>query len=199
MPRTIRSNPNSSSLHFSRFFALATSIVLIISQSFAAEPIRGRESAGAAPTNPAFVGALPSVREGGIGLRAAHPDDNYYEETKDKGYRFERGGWIYVHLEGSPYDIGYQHGYLLATEIADAFATVRLEMTHDTGRDWDFFRRTARTMLWHKIDNEYQFELKGIVDGLNAKGTKLDIDDIVAFLNTLTGTYRGAPVTAAKP
>jgi hypothetical protein len=107
--------------------------------------------------------------------------DSYVEFTKDKGYRFDRGGWIYVHLEGTPYDIGYQHGYLLATEIADAFATIRLEMTHDTGRDWDFFRRAARTMLWPKIDSEYQFELKGIVDGLNAKGTKLDIDDIVAF------------------
>ena len=32
-----------------------------------------------------------------------------------KAYRFERGGWIYVHLEGSPHDIGYQHGFLLAT------------------------------------------------------------------------------------
>ncbi len=25
-------------------------------------------------------------------------------------YRFEKGGWIYVHLEGSPEQIGYQHG-----------------------------------------------------------------------------------------
>jgi hypothetical protein len=107
--------------------------------------------------------------------------DTYLELTKDKGYRFERGGWIYVHLEGTPYDIGYQHGYLLATEIADAFATVRLEMTHDTARDWGFFRRAARTMLWPKIDSEYQFELKGIVDGLQARDTKLDLDDIVAF------------------
>ena len=37
------------------------------------------------------------------------------------GYRFERSKWIYVHLEGSPADIGYQHGYLLAPEIADGF------------------------------------------------------------------------------
>ena len=112
-------------------------------------------------------------------LRAGVSDG--YVEVKDKGYRFERGGWIYVHLEGTPYDIGYQHGYLLATEIADAFVTIRLEMTHDTGRDWDFFRRAAHTMLWPKIDPEYQFELKGIVDGLHAKATKLDLDDIVAF------------------
>lgn len=128
------------------------------------------------PNFPAHAAAAgPAARS------ASSFQDSYVEFTRDKGYRFDRGGWIYVHLEGTPYDIGYQHGYLLATEIADAFATIRLEMTHDTGRDWEFFRRAARTMLWPKIDSEYQFELKGIVDGLNAKGTKLDIDDIVAF------------------
>lgn len=74
------------------------------------------------------------------------------EETNSgKGYRFERGGWIYVHLEGSPHDIGYQHGYLLAPEIADAYSAVSLEMTHSANRDWNFFRRAARQMLWPKL------------------------------------------------
>ncbi len=98
-----------------------------------------------------------------------------------KAYRFERGGWIYVHLEGSPHDIGYQHGYLLATEIADGFAAASLEMTHNSNRDWDFFRRAAREMLWPKIDPEYQAELQGIVDGLRERQVKLDIYDIVAL------------------
>ena len=65
-----------------------------------------------------------------------------------KSYRFESGGWIYVHLEGSPHDIGYQHGYLLAPEIGDAFAAVSLQMTHVTQRDWEFFRtRRARNAV----------------------------------------------------
>lgn len=152
----------------SPFLAIAVSILLVCRPCLATGPIYGEaraSTAGSARTASAVAGR----------------DDTSYEETKDKGYRFERGGWIYLHLEGTPYDIGYQHGYLLAPEIGDAFATVRLEMTHNTGRDWDFFRRAARTMLWHKIDNEYQFELKGIVDGLHAKGANLDLDDIVAF------------------
>src|SRR5450432_1718813 len=94
-----------------------------------------------------------------------------------KAYRFERGGWIYVHLEGSPHDIGYQHGYLLAPEISDAFAAVSEEMTHSSKRDWSFFRRAARQMLWPKIDAEYQSELQGIVDGMQAQKYKLDLDD----------------------
>ena len=98
-----------------------------------------------------------------------------------KAYRFESGGWIYVHLEGSPHDLGYQHGYLLAPEIADAYAALSLQMTHTTQRDWEFFRRAAREMLWPKIDPEYQAELKGIVDGLDARKVKLDLYDIVAM------------------
>jgi len=98
-----------------------------------------------------------------------------------KAYRFERGGWIYVHLEGAPHDIGYQHGFLLATEIADGFAAASLEMTHYSNRDWDFFRRAAREMLWPKIDPEYQAELQGIVEGLRARRVNLDLYDIVAL------------------
>src|SRR4029077_2010298 len=98
-----------------------------------------------------------------------------------KAYRFERGGWIYVHLEGSPHDIGYQHGWFLAPEIADAFQSVRLNATHSTHRDWVFFRRAAPEMIWPKIDYEYKAELHGIVDALAAKKVKLDLDDIVAM------------------
>jgi hypothetical protein len=103
------------------------------------------------------------------------------QQVLAKAYRFERGGWIYVHLEGSPHDVGYQHGYLLAPEIADAFASVRLNATHPSGRDWNFFRRAAREMLWPKIDDEYKAELQGIVDGLSAKKVRLDLDDVVAM------------------
>jgi len=30
--------------------------------------------------------------------------------------RPDNNGWIFVHLEGSPSEIGFQHGYLLAPE-----------------------------------------------------------------------------------
>jgi hypothetical protein len=98
-----------------------------------------------------------------------------------KAYRFQRGGWTYVHVEGSPSEIGFQHGYLLAPEISDAFAAIRLFDTHQTQRDWEFFRQTAREMLWPHIDAEYQQELQGIADGVKAHGVNLDVYDIVAL------------------
>jgi len=33
-------------------------------------------------------------------------------------FRYTDGGWTFVHIEGEPFDRGYQYGYLLATEIA---------------------------------------------------------------------------------
>jgi hypothetical protein len=96
-------------------------------------------------------------------------------------YRFERGEWIYLHLEGSPSRVGFQHGYLLAPEISDAFADIKLQDTHATQRDWEFFRKAAHEMLWLRIDPEYQEELKGILEGLRARGIKMDLDDLVAL------------------
>jgi hypothetical protein len=98
-----------------------------------------------------------------------------------KSYRFQQGGWTYVHLEGAPADIGFQHGYLLALEIADALEAIKLFDTHQTQRDWEFFRKTAREMLWPRIDAEYQQELQGIADGVKAHGVDLDVYDIVAL------------------
>jgi len=97
-------------------------------------------------------------------------------------YSYERGGWVYVHLEGSPEAIGFQHGYLLAPQIEDAFPAVSTGMMRNTQRDWPFFRQVAREMLWPKLDPEYQQELQGIAEGLNARtGSMLDVYDIVAL------------------
>ncbi len=127
------------------------------------------------------VGVTSPTSSASLALRAAAMQRGSENPILAKAYRFERGGWIYVHLEGAPHDIGYQHGFLLATEIADGFAAASLEMTHNSNRDWDFFRRAAREMLWPKIDPEYQAELQGIVEGLRARQVKLDLYDVVAL------------------
>ena len=92
-----------------------------------------------------------------------------------------QNGWIYVHLEGTPYNIGFQHGYLLAPEIQDAEKVVVLEQTHGGRKDWKFFRNAARDMMWPHIEEEYRQELQGLSAGLRAKGVKLDLWDVVAL------------------
>ena len=56
-----------------------------------------------------------------------------------------------------------------------------LEVTHDNGKDWQFFRDAARNMMWPRIETEYREELQGVVDGARAKGVKLDLWDVVAL------------------
>src|SRR5664279_2770618 len=124
-------------------------------------------------------------------------------------YRFERSKWIYVHLEGSPSDIGFQHGYLLSAEIADGFNAVKFMDTHRTKRDWEFFRQTAKTVIWPKVEPEYQEELEGIAEGLKAKGVAMDLWDVVAlnameevpdyYLPWLERQQKGAAAQTAPP
>src|SRR5579863_8912434 len=59
---------------------------------------------------------------------------------KKGGRQSEHAGWIQVHLEGSPAEIGFQHGYLLAPEIEDAQKVIALGLTHDSHKSYGFFR-----------------------------------------------------------
>ena len=116
-----------------------------------------------------------------VGASAAPRSQTPKDARLNGAYRFERGGWTYVHLLGSPEQIGYQHGYLLAPEIADFYHVLKLESEHSTQRDWQFFRKAGRTILWPHINAEYQEELKGIAAGVAARGVNLDLWDIVAM------------------
>ena len=70
-----------------------------------------------APARAASVSAATSIGHGRLS-----PD----KDPRLKGaYRFTENGWIYVHLQGTPEEVGFQHGYLLAPEIDDAFNAVR--------------------------------------------------------------------------
>ncbi|HXS98950.1 MAG TPA: C45 family peptidase [Candidatus Limnocylindrales bacterium] len=101
----------------------------------------------------------------------------------------ERGGWIQVHLQGTPNEIGFQHGYLLANEIKDNFTALSTEMIHEEKKDWNFFRKTAEEVFWPHVEQEYRDELLGIVEGVKARGVKLDLWDIVSLNAWLEQPY----------
>lgn len=96
-----------------------------------------------------------------------------------------KNGWTYVHLQGTPHQIGFQNGYLLAPEIRDLLQVVMLEQKHDSGKDWAFFRDAAQNMFWPHIEPQYREELQGIADGATAHGVKVDVWDVIG-INALT-------------
>ncbi len=89
--------------------------------------------------------------------------------------------WTFVHLQGTPSDIGFQNGYLLAPRIEDFEAVVKLEEHHNAHRNWQWFRGMAKNVMWPKIETQYRQELQGIADGVDARGGHLDVWDIVAM------------------
>jgi hypothetical protein len=111
----------------------------------------------------------------------------------------DRSGWIQVHLEGSPAEIGFQHGYLLAAEIQDNYKDISIEMMHDEKKDWAFFRKAAQEVFWPRIEQEYRDELTGIVDGLKAHGGSLDVWDIVAMNAWLELPYYDKWLDKSRP
>ena len=101
----------------------------------------------------------------------------------------EVSGWIPVRLQGSPAQIGFQHGYLLAPEIADAIKVIQLTLTRDTKRDWAFLRKAAETVLWNNTEEEYRQELRGISEGLAARGVTVEVTDLVVLNGNLELPY----------
>jgi len=110
----------------------------------------------------------------------------------------ERNGWIPVRLQGTPEQIGYQHGYLLAREIDDSLKVIRLSLTHDSPRDWNFYRTTAEKVLWPHIEEEYRQELRAMSEGLKAKGIKADVYDLVVLNANLELGYYTAKLDKKK-
>lgn len=119
---------------------------------------------------------LALIAGGAAGCKTAHQDNRLEKATREN-----KNGWIYVHLEGSPSTIGYQHGYLLANDIDTTIQAVGYALEHETHRDWQFYRRCAGNFLWNKLDKEYKAEINGIVEGLHAQHKQYDSLDITAL------------------
>src|SRR5437899_916157 len=69
-----------------------------------------------------------------------------------KAKRFERAGWIYLHIEGEPRPRGFQHGYLLAPEIGQALRVTRTEWEYQSAMEWKWLVTSAAAMFVPKID-----------------------------------------------
>ncbi|MBV9612845.1 MAG: peptidase C45 [Acidobacteriaceae bacterium] len=100
-----------------------------------------------------------------------------------------KDGWIFVHLEGSPQAIGFQHGTLLAPEIEDSKRAIELSVTHEVKHTWAELRELARKYFDPKLPVEYREELRGMEAGLKSHGSKLDFIDLVTMNGFMEFSY----------
>jgi hypothetical protein len=103
------------------------------------------------------------------------------------GFRYDDQGWIFVHIEGEPYERGYQYGSLMPDEIAEYIRKLGvLQYREDPKAGWDTIRFEADALFLRKYDDEYLTEMKGIAAGAadaggEAWGRPIDLRDIVAL------------------
>jgi hypothetical protein len=122
-------------------------------------------------------------------------------ETFGPAYRYPAAGWIYLHIEGQPYERGYQHGHLMSREIPEYLA--RCAALLGSKDHWDDYRTTANALFLHGFDRELLEEMRGIADGASDAGARwkdrrIDLLDIVVA-NTTVEMGELAPAVSATP
>ena len=94
----------------------------------------------------------------------------------------DTNGWIYLHIEGKPFERGFQRGYLTANEIEDFFKTISFLEKFETAKDIDFFVNAAAKLFKGKVSEEYVQEMKGMVAGMQKAGKKMTYNQML-FMN----------------
>ena len=117
----------------------------------------------------------------------------------EPAYRFDRDGWVFVHIEGDGFERGFQHGYLLSAEIAEVLRVARFLTEWATGNDFAYFSEMAMQMYADKIDQEFIDEMTGIAAGATKAGVPLSFAEILAWNANVEMTESWWPLIASDP
>ena len=130
-----------------------------------------------------------------IGSAAPTPQQ---QQWLAKAERHEKAGWIYLHVEGEPQARGFQHGYLLAKEIAEAIRVTAAQWEHDSSFDWAWLKKNTNRFISRGVDAENRAEMEGIAEGMQAAGVPTTYDDILAYNASIETTNYWWPEAAKK-
>jgi Phospholipase B len=139
----------------------------------------------------------------GIQLNAISSDDEWpvreAVQTFGPAYRYPAAGWIYLHIEGKPYERGYQHGHLMAREIPEYLE--RCASLLGSKEHWEDYRTLANSLFLRGFDQELLEEMRGIADGASDAGARwqdrrIDLIDIVVANTTVEIGELGGALSA---
>jgi len=123
---------------------------------------------------------------------------NVVEESGENWYRTTKQGFDYIHLEGSPSEIGYNHGLLLGEKIQRGIESYAFLTEMRFGMGWDMCRLQGAS-YWPYMPQEYRDEVDGIVKGCqetgvrNPDGATIDRNDIMAYNAMWDIWWRSSP------
>jgi hypothetical protein len=99
----------------------------------------------------------------------------------ERASRRETNGWIHVRIQGAPFERGFQYGYLVADEYAEALRVYEAMTLQTMGMDYSFFVEAAARLEKDKITPELLEEMKGIAAGLTKAGVPTTLDDVIGW------------------
>ncbi len=76
-----------------------------------------------------------------------------------KAYRHDENGWIYLHIEGTPFERGFQRGYLTANEIDEFLRTLAYTVEFETAKEPEFFVKQAAKLFKGRVSKEQRHRL----------------------------------------
>ena len=120
-----------------------------------------------------LVPSAESVRAGDL----SNPQRDWLRKAR----REDTNGWVFMHIEGTPIERGFQHGFLLAREIARSVETTRAEWQHGSGMEWNWLLAKSRRLISPRVDPENLAEIEGIAEGARANGFDTTPDEIIAY------------------
>jgi hypothetical protein len=113
--------------------------------------------------------------------------------TKIKnGISYEKNGWKYISIKGSPKDRGYAYGYLCANDFKEIQKMLKFFMFETYAMEWEYFIKEISNDFKEMTErdfNEFYEEMVGIADGCNANGCTTNIDEIIAWNFYLSISY----------
>src|SRR5262245_7472131 len=129
----------------------------------------------------------PVPKNAGDAASHAYQPDPASVQRFGPAYRFPQAGWTVLHIEGEPYDRGFQHGKLMSAEIASHLKCFAQTLSPKSASDdWQSTRRLVNALFLRRFEREFLEEMKGIADGANEGGGRfygrpIDLVDIVAL------------------
>ena len=107
-------------------------------------------------------------------------------------------GWQHIKVKGTPYECGFQEGYLLADEYQDALRVYKFMTLETFGMTYEWFAEQALKLHRDKIPTRWLEELRGMAEGLTAAGIPTTTDDMIAWNDWMEITGYWWPQNAGK-
>lgn len=106
---------------------------------------------------------------------------NEIEAYIGNSYSYRENGWTFLHIEGAPYERGFQHGYHLAKDITKVFKNLSSITYINTGKEIQFFMEAAHELFLPRINDEIIEEMRGIAAGAEAAGYGISLDALIVM------------------